>query len=62
MTSPFDGAGKPFRGPSFRAAITLALLILVVLAGLWLAASWALNEADKQGIDINVDGQQQTSP
>ncbi len=62
MTSPFDGAGEPFRGPSFRAALTMALLILVVLAGLWLATSWALNEADKHAINTNVDGQQLTSP
>lgn len=62
MTSPFDGAGKPFRGPSYRAAITMALLIVLVLAALWLGASWALNEADRQGINTNVDGQQLTSP
>ena len=61
MTSPFDGAGEPFRGPSYRAGITMALLILLALAGLWLATSWALNEADKQGIHTNVDGQQVTS-
>lgn len=62
MTSPFDGAGKPFRGPSYRAALTIALLVLLALAGLWLATSWALNEADKQGINTNVDGQELTSP
>ena len=62
MTSPFDGAGKPFRGPSYRAALNMALLNLLVLAGLRLATSWALNEADKQGINTNVDSQQLTSP
>ncbi len=62
MTSPFDGAGKPFRGPSFRAAVTMAVAIVVVLAALWLATSWALNEADKQGINTNADGQQLTNP
>lgn len=62
MTSPFDGAGKPFRGPSYRAALTMALLILLALAGLWLATSWALNEADRQGINTQVNDQQPTNP
>lgn len=40
----------------------MAVAIVVVLAVLWLATSWALNEADKQGINTNVDGQQLTNP
>jgi hypothetical protein len=62
VTSPFDGAGKPFRGPSYRVAVTMALVIMLVLAGLWLATSWTLNEADKRGINTQVDGQQLTNP
>ena len=62
MGDAFDGAGKPFRGPTFRAALVLALMILLVLAVLWLAGSWALKEADKQGINTNTNEQPLGSP
>lgn len=54
MSGAFDGTGKPFRGPTYRAALTLMLLILLAIVGLWLATSWALKEADKQGINTEL--------
>jgi hypothetical protein len=44
--SAFDGAGKPFKGPSFRAALTILVVCVVAVALVWLMYSAALNTLD----------------
>jgi hypothetical protein len=43
MPSPFDGAGDPYRGPSYRGWILVAIISIVVIALLWLAYGEALD-------------------
>jgi hypothetical protein len=43
MPSPFDGAGDPYRGSSFRGWIMVAVVFLIVVALLWLAYADALD-------------------
>ena len=43
MQDPFDGAGKPYRGSSYRGWILVAIISLVVIAALWLAYGEALD-------------------
>jgi hypothetical protein len=42
MQSPFDGAGKPYRGSSFRGWLLVLIVCLTVIALLWLAYGEAL--------------------
>jgi hypothetical protein len=42
MSSPFDGAGEPYRGASYRGWIIVAIVIVVGLAILWIAYGEAL--------------------
>jgi hypothetical protein len=42
MPSPFDGAGDPYRGGSYRGWIAVAVVCLIVIALLWLAYGEAL--------------------
>ena len=51
MSDAFDGAGKGFREPSYKAALLMILLIVVVVVGLLLFASGALRDA---GIDLPI--------
>ena len=44
MVSPFDGAGTPYKGPSWRGPIITFLMIVIAVALLWLAASWAMSK------------------
>ena len=41
--SAFDGAGKPYKGPSFRGGLAFLVVSLVAVAVIWLAFSGALN-------------------
>lgn len=43
MSSPFDGAGDPYRGPRFRGPIVVLVVCIVVIAIIWLAYSAALD-------------------
>ena len=40
--------------PAFAPGATLMLLILLAIVGIWLAATWALKEADMQGINTEL--------
>ena len=42
MPSPFDGAGKPYKGPRFRGWIIAGIVCIVVIGIIWLAFSQAL--------------------
>jgi hypothetical protein len=62
MSDAFDGAGKGFRDPSLKAALTMILLLVVVLVAALLFASGALR--DRPGVDtqINPPGLQSVPP
>jgi len=42
--SAFDGAGKPYRGSSFRGVLTVLIVSVVIIAALWLAMIRLMNE------------------
>ena len=42
MSDAFDGAGKPFRGPSFKAGILILLGVMVASFIIWNLASWGM--------------------
>ena len=39
----FDGAGKPYKGPSYTAGIAIVVVVLVAVALSWLVVSAALD-------------------
>jgi hypothetical protein len=43
MRNSFDGAGKPYRGSSYRGWILVLIVSVVVIALLWLAYGEALD-------------------
>jgi hypothetical protein len=43
MPDPFDGAGKPHRGSSYRGWILVLIVSIVVIVLLWLAYAEALD-------------------
>lgn len=43
MQSPFDGAGKPYRGSRFRGWLLAAIVCIVVIAIIWLAYTAAVD-------------------
>jgi len=45
VSGAFDGAGRPYREPTLRAVLLLAAAIVLGVAGVWLAMSWAMNAA-----------------
>jgi hypothetical protein len=53
MSDAFDGAGKGFQDPSFKAALIMILLVGVVLVGALLFASGALR--DRGGLDTQIN-------
>ena len=42
MSDAFDGAGEPFRGPSFKAGIVILLGVMVASFIIWNLASWGM--------------------
>jgi hypothetical protein len=54
----FDGAGKPYRGPSYRGALAMLIVCLVGVALVWLAYSAALDVLadDPAGRSVPVVG------
>jgi len=42
MPDAFDGAGKPFKGASYRALILILIAVIVGVVLAWLGASWGL--------------------
>jgi hypothetical protein len=43
MSDPFDGAGEPYKGSTYRGWILVAIVIVVVVVLLWLAYGEALD-------------------
>jgi hypothetical protein len=43
VPSPFDGAGDPYRGSSYRGWILVGIVCIVVIALLWIAYGEALD-------------------
>lgn len=63
MSDAFDGASKnPFREPGYRTAFAMLLLFVVVVAGLFLIASWVLQGAGNEGINTQINPSQLLSP
>jgi hypothetical protein len=44
MPSPFDGAGDPYRGGSYRGWIIAGVITLVVIVLLWVAFTEVLDQ------------------
>jgi len=42
VSDAFDGAGEPFRGPSFKAGIVILLGVMVASFIIWNLASWGM--------------------
>jgi hypothetical protein len=42
----FDGAGKPYKGPSFRGVLAMLVTVILGVALAWLLYSAALNDLD----------------
>jgi hypothetical protein len=49
MSDAFDGAGEPFRGPSFKAGILILLGVIVAAFIIWSLASWGMELLDING-------------
>ena len=49
MSDPFDGAGQPYRGPSFKAGILMLLGIIVASFIIWNLASWGMELLNLNG-------------
>jgi hypothetical protein len=49
MSDAFDGAGKPFRGPSAKAGILILLGVIVASFIIWNLASWGMEVLDVNG-------------
>ena len=63
MSDAFDGASKKTaRDPGFRTAFIMLLALVLVVAGLILVASWALNEAGADGNLPQLNAPQLQSP
>jgi hypothetical protein len=49
MSDAFDGAGRPYKGPSFRAGIIILVGVVIAVIVIWNLAGW--------GMDLlNIDG------
>jgi hypothetical protein len=55
MSDMFDGTKTASDGPSFKAGLIMILLIVVVMAGLLIVASGALNSPGADQINTNVN-------
>jgi hypothetical protein len=42
VSDAFDGAGEPFRGPSFKAGIVILLGVMLASFIIWNLASWGM--------------------
>ena len=42
MSDAFEGAGEPFKGPSYKAGILILLGIIVAMFIIWNLASWGM--------------------
>lgn len=49
MSDAFDGAGEPYRGPSFKAGILILLGIIVAAFIIWNLTSWGMEQLGVNG-------------
>ena len=49
MPDAFDGAGKPFKGASYRALILILIAVIVGVVLAWLGASWGMELLEYDG-------------
>jgi hypothetical protein len=49
MSDAFDGVGKPFKGPSFKAGIVIVLGVVIAMFVIWNLASWGMELLDVSG-------------
>ena len=49
MSDAFDGAGEPFKGPSWKAGILIVLGIIIAMFVIWNLASWGMELLDVNG-------------
>ena len=48
LVSAFDGAGKPYKGPSYKGGIAVLIAVIVGVALIWLVYSAALDGGDNR--------------
>ena len=56
MSDAFDGAGEPYKGPSWKAGILILMGIIIATFIIWNLASWGMELLDVNG---PVDGMPQ---
>ena len=49
MPDAFDGAGKPFKGASYRALIIILIAVIVGVVLVWIGASWGMELLNYDG-------------
>ena len=55
MSDAFDGAGEPYRGPSWRAGILILLGVIVAMFIIWNLASWGMELLNvDSGVPVNM--------
>ena len=54
MSDAFDGAGKPFKGPSFKAGILMVIGLIIAVIIIWNLASWGMEMLDISGPTNNM--------
>ena len=55
MSDAFDGAGEPFRGPSWKAGILILLGVIVAMFIIWNLASWGMELLNvDSGVRVNM--------
>ena len=55
MSDAFDGAGKPYKGPSWKAGIVILLGIIIATIIIWNLASWGMELLNINGpTDVNM--------
>ena len=60
MSDAFDGAGKPFRGGTFRAGIVMLIAVVIAVIVIWMAFLWGMEELARRGQTPSIqDGGQQ---
>jgi hypothetical protein len=49
MSDAFDGAGEPYRGPSFKAGILILLGIIIAMFIIWNLVGWGMELLNVNG-------------
>ena len=55
MSDAFDGAGEPYRGPSWKAGILILRGVIVAMFIIWNLASWGMELLNvDSGVRVNM--------